>query len=141
MKKYLFIILALTLVACDSDDSKSNSNEKKASSPNKVSERMGSFKIVMGDNTYQGEIKCKIQKTYGRAVFGNSDDPNRTTHIHGNIMPDKEFILYVKDGDVSYEGYSKDYNVDEEGATGSLLLMKGGTRDETSTTFVFTCNE
>ncbi len=99
----------------------------------------GNYKVVIGEQTYAGKNKCKVQEEYGRVSFDSISGSKSDPYVHGSIMPDKEFILYVKDKDVSYEGYATKYKVDKNGGSGSLLVMIEGTRKEIPTTFEFTC--
>ena len=66
--------------------------------------------------------------------------PDKSMQVHGSGKPDKEYMIYVVDNETSYEGYSKEYKINKNGGSGSLLVMKAGTRDETQATFEFTCN-
>jgi len=98
----------------------------------------GSYKVVVGDKTYQGKNTCTFR--YGGSVsFSSVKGSDKSMQAHGSGKPDKEYLIYVVDHETSYEGYSKEYKINENGGSGSLTVMKAGTRDEMPATFEFTC--
>jgi len=98
----------------------------------------GSYKVVVGDKTYQGQNTCTFRHG-GSVSFDSVKGSNKSMQVHGSGKPDKEYMIYVVDNETSYEGYSKEYKINKNGGSGSLSVIKAGTRDETPTTFEFTC--
>lgn len=98
----------------------------------------GSYKVVVGDKTYEGKNTCTFRHG-GSVSFDTVKGPDKSMQVHGSGKPDKEYMIYVVDNETSYEGYSKEYKINKNGGSGSLSVMKAGTRDESPATFEFTC--